>query len=70
LQNTLQLKAGYIDPHANELADEARGNAVRSRDTLRKEVAPAMTQKKRNRVRERWAQRGFSPADLLNLRPI
>ena len=22
---------------------------------------------KRNRVRERWAQRGFSPADLLNL---
>jgi acetyl esterase/lipase len=30
-------------------------------------VAPAMTRKKRNRVRERWAQRGFSPADLLNL---
>jgi hypothetical protein len=30
-------------------------------------VAPAMTPKKRNRVRERWAQRGFSPADLLNL---
>jgi hypothetical protein len=25
-------------------------------------VAPAMTPKKRNRVRERWAQRGFSPA--------
>jgi acetyl esterase/lipase len=29
-------------------------------------VAPAMT-RKNNRVREHWAQRGFSPADLLNL---
>jgi hypothetical protein len=36
---------------------------------LRKEVAHAMT-RKNNRVREHWAQRGFSPADLLNLRPI
>jgi hypothetical protein len=32
----------------------------------RKEVAPALT-RKNNRVREHWAQRGFSPADLLNL---